>query len=153
MVADSAVASAVLRQAAAEKEWDAAIADYGRMAQTKSEGEPAKILVIGLDVAATAAPVGKLPAPTGLHTTTGDRAGQTDLACNSVAKARGYIWQVCGGDPTVEANWHPLGQSTKSRYTAKNLASGTKPWFRVAAFGTGDDNQSPWSNPAQGLVA
>ena len=91
--------------------------------------------------------------PTQMNASVGDHPGETDLDCNGRKGVRGYVWQICTGDPSVEANWRYCGQSSGSKYTAKGAVSGSLNWFRVAMMLTGSDNQTPWSDPAESRAA
>jgi len=143
-----AATNAVTGEAAAEVAFNEAYAAYGRIGQTKTGGDPVKIGFIGMDVAATAAPVGPLPA-TAIFATMSEIFGSIDLMCEPVEGAHFYIWQRCS-DPLLEANWQQIEITTATKFTVPGLTSGTKYWFRVAAKGTGA--QGPWSDPAQKMA-
>lgn len=65
--------------------------------------------------------------------------------------ARSYIWQYCvGALPTNGQPWIFAGASTQTRYVIKDLESGSKCWFRVAAITS--SGQEPWSDPVMKVV-
>lgn len=146
--ADNNAKIATQAQLAAEQGFNDAYAAYGRIGQTKSGGDPVKIVAIGLDVAVShSTPIGAMTAPLNLVATMSDVAGHVDLMCDSGTGVKVYIWQCCS-DPMADANWRQVGMGSASSFTVTSLTSGTKYWFRVAAVGTGTGNQSPWSDPA-----
>jgi len=149
LTADTNAKTMTSLQLAAEADWNEALAAYGRMAQTKSDGDAGKIGTIGLDVAGTPTPVGPMTAPLNVLATMSEIAGQVDVMWDPVENVVTYIVQVCS-DPMTDANWHQVGLPTKSQFTVTGLTTGTKYWFRVAAKGTGA--QGPWSDPAQKMA-
>ena len=62
----------------------------------------------------------------------GDRPGQIDLSWDFVPNARYYTVEMC--TDIMAPKWEPVLTTTKSSGTVKNLTTGTKHWFRVAAF-------------------
>jgi len=71
-----------------------------------------------------------------------------DLTIHGAHTRTGWIWQACLGDPSIEANWKDIGRTTASSFQATGLISGTKYWFRAAYVVSGQNQQSPWSDPA-----
>ncbi|MEK6259807.1 MAG: fibronectin type III domain-containing protein [Planctomycetota bacterium] len=99
----------------------------------------------GLDVrAASTAAVGPLAQAANLSVTLGDFDGELDLDWDNVRGARSYQIQR-SPDPVSATSWTLIDTVTASRATVKNLTSGTKYWFRVAAIGAA--GPGPWSNP------
>ncbi|MBC8115099.1 MAG: fibronectin type III domain-containing protein [Candidatus Saccharimonas sp.] len=124
---------------------DAGLTQLGAHVDNASGGDEEKILGAGMDVRATPAPVGSLPAPQGLVATIGDFDGEIDNVWDAVRGASSYVMEK-SVDPPTATSWQPAGVTTKSQRTVTGLTSGTKYWFRVAALGAA--GQSPWSNPA-----
>jgi hypothetical protein len=125
----------------------------GRLASfvdTASEGKEEVILSAGMDVRAPSIASNVPPGnPTGLAATLGDNEGQIDVSWNFDSLARSYILQISPNPPT-ENSWTQAAVVTTSSTTVKNLTSGVKYWFRVAAVGAG--GQSGWSDPAVSMA-
>jgi hypothetical protein len=112
--------------------------------------DPALVTSIGLEMRDSPNSAQDVPpAPTGLTVTDGDFNGEVDLAWNRVQGARSYVVQ-CSPDPPADSSWTHAKIATRSQITVKNLSSGTRQWFRVAAVGT--RGQSAWSNPVMKMV-
>jgi hypothetical protein len=111
-----------------------------------SGGKEEVILSAAMDVR-TPSLASNLPPPTpnNLTPTVGDHEGEIDLSWNASQNAQSYIVQMSQNPPT-ENSWVQVAIVTASKATIKNLTSGAKHWFRVAAVGAG--GQSGWSNPA-----
>jgi Fibronectin type III domain len=71
--------------------------------------------------------------------------GEMELTWDSVNGAKSYLVQF-STEPGGAANWSLAMACTKSKATIKNLESGKKYWFKVAALGSA--GQGPWSDPA-----
>ena len=95
--------------------------------------------------AAAVAATGTPAQPQALMPTAADYDGQIDLSWDTVSGAKSYVIQQ-SGDPVTATSWSYGGVSTKSRFTASGLTSGTRFWFRVAAVNS--NGQSGWSDPA-----
>ncbi|MCG3148062.1 MAG: hypothetical protein PCFJNLEI_01504 [Verrucomicrobiae bacterium] len=148
--ADNAAKLATQELSAAERAWNTALADYGRLVGTKSGGVAAKINACGLDVAGTPTPIGEMPQVLNLVATIGDLTGEVDLAWNPAKGSKTYIVQHCE-DPLGGA-WTQFDLCTASKITVTGLVSGKKYWFRVAAKGSAP-GQGPWSDPALSMAA
>ena len=138
-----------------EIETDNALGDYVATAQKATKGAPASVATLGLKLSGTGhhtSPSAPLDQPTGMHVTDGDALTALDLTCHGHRNRTGWIWQICTGDPTVEANWKELGRTTASTYHATGLLSGTKYSFRAAYTVSGQNIQSPWSDPASRIA-
>jgi hypothetical protein len=72
-----------------------------------------------------------------------------DLSWDPVVEAASYVIEI-SPDPVTPTSWTHLGLSTKSTFTATDLQSGSRVWFRVAAVNA--NGQSPWSDPATKIV-
>jgi|ERR1041384_7213491 hypothetical protein len=94
-------------------------------------------------VATTEAPT----QPQGLTATAGDHDGEIDLSWDTVTGAKSYVIERSPDPPTT---WAHVGVSTRSNFTAQNLISGTRYWFRVAAVNS--NGQSGWSDPAMKIA-
>jgi hypothetical protein len=104
------------------------------------------ILSAGMDTRAAATPTPDPPSqPQDLTPTAGDRDGEIDLSWDTVTGAKSYVIDK-SGEPATPTSWAHAGVSTKSRFTAEGLTSGTRYWFRVAAVN--NNGQSGWSDPA-----
>ena len=78
-------------------------------------------------------------------------SGEMALTRKAQTGAKSYIWQYCAGAlPTDEAAWVFAGASAQSTYTIKNLESGSKYWFRVAAVTI--KGMEPFSAPVMKTV-
>ena len=136
-------------QDTAERDADAAVTQLASYVENTSAGDSAKIQSAGMEVRATPAPVGTLPAPAGIVATIGDLDGEIDLDWDSVRGAISYVMQR-SVDPPTATSWQSAGVVTKSKGSVTGLTSGTKFWFRVAAVGAA--GQGAWSNPASRVV-
>ena len=128
---------------------DALMAQLSAYVQEASAGDALVILSSGMEVRATKTPPQDLPAPQNLAAETGDNEGSINLSWEPVKKAKAYLMQTSADGATA---WQNLNiTSTKASAVITGLASGTKIWFRVCAIGA--KGNSPWSDPARGLVA
>lgn len=128
---------------------DALMAQLSAYVQEASAGDALVILSSGMEVRATKTPPQDLPAPQNLAAETGDNEGSINLSWEPVKKAKAYLMQT---SPDGATAWQNLNiTSTKASVVITGLASGTKTWFRVCAIGA--KGNSPWSDPARGLVA
>jgi len=108
------------------------------------------ILSAGLDIRAAGVATTDPPTqPQDLTATAGDHEGEIDLSWDTVSGAKSYVIEQTG-DPATPTTWAHGGVSTRSIYTAKNLISGTRYWFRVAAVN--NNGQSGWSDPAMKIA-
>ena len=81
----------------------------------------------------------------------GQNSGEIDLAHQSVAGAKAYIWQYSIGNlPTDDKQWLMGDATTKAKITLTGFESGTKIWFRVLAV-TANGTQ-PCSDPVLKVV-
>jgi len=109
-------------------------------------GDEQIILSAGMDVRAAAVATTDPPGqPQALTPTAGDHDGEIDLSWDTIPGAKSYVIDQ-SIDPVTPTTWAHSGVSTRSAYTAKSLASGTRYWFRVA--GVNSNGQSGWSDPA-----
>ena len=114
--------------------------------ESVAAGNEELILSAGMDPrAAAVAATGTPTQPQALAAMAGDYDGQIDLSWDTMDGVRSYVIQQ-SGDPVTATSWSHGGVSTKSSFTAANLNSGTRYWFRVAAVNS--NGQSNWSDPA-----
>ncbi|MBI5684245.1 MAG: fibronectin type III domain-containing protein [Verrucomicrobia bacterium] len=140
--------SAVTRAKAAEKRWDQ---EYGFLAarvELESRGNDAPMVGAGFKLRGVRTAAQLPAAPQGLHATIGDWPGRIDLSWDGMDNARSYVVEMSTEGPS--GGWKQTRISARSSCTIKELASGTKYWFRVAAIGTA--GQGPWSNPVQKMA-
>ena len=84
-----------------------------------------------------------------LAVTMGDADGTLDLACDPLAGAKTYEWQVTAADP-VAGPYATTEQTTASKATLTGRTSGSRVWVRVR--GVGPKGPGPWSDPATKIV-
>lgn len=117
--------------------------------QEASGGVELVILSSGMEVRSPKTPPQELSAPLNLEALTGEFEGEITLRWKRVAKAKAYLIQKSADGAT---GWENLNiTSTKAVAAINGLNSGSKLWFRVCAVGA--KGNSPWSDPARGLVA
>ena len=109
-----------------------------------ANGDESFIMSSGFDVRAPNAPVGVLPAPTGLEVVAGAFVGQLLAGWNPVPGARLYELQT-SNDPNTESSWVSRGTATKASLAVDGLPSGSHCWVRVRANGTA--GPGPYSDP------
>jgi len=108
------------------------------------------ILSAGMDMRASAVASTSPPSqPQGLSADAGDRDGEIDLSWDVVSGAKSYMVQQ-SPDPVTPTTWAHAAVSTRASYTVKNLTSGTRYWFRVAAVN--NNGESGWSDPAMKIA-
>lgn len=106
-----------------------------------SGGDPAKIPLGGFAVAATAQPIGPLPAPENVKAVMGPFPGQILTSCNTMDGVNAWITQCrehIDGTTFVQCSLGPR------KSTNGGLISGKYYAFRMAALGAA--GQSPWSD-------
>ena len=140
--ARTAVNLAVTNKETARAALEALLTQRGDYVDLTSAGDEAKIESSGFGVRVPAAPVGELPAPGNLVSTSGDDEGEVDLAWNPVRGASSY--QVECKVNTDAGTWQQIKTTTNSRYTATGLTPGTVYAFRVRAVGAA--GEGAWSD-------
>lgn len=148
-VADFIAKTNAARQATVEKETKGAelettltlLAGY---VEAASAGDESLILSAGMQVRATGAPLGPLPAPTNFEATAGDMEGQVDLGWPPVAGASSYEVDCKLHNDT--AIWQHVKAVTASRLSVTGLTPGALYAFRVRAVGAA--GEGPWSDEA-----
>lgn len=140
--ARTAAATAMSTKEAARTALEGLLTQRGEYVGLLSAGDEAKIESAGFAVRGGPAPVGALPAPGNLSSTTGDNEGEIDLAWNAVRGAASY--QLEGRINTEAGAWQPLKTTTSSRCTVTGLIPGTVYAFRVRAIGAA--GEGAWSD-------
>ncbi len=157
-LAEIAVAEAALAALRSQKDAlrvtvESNLTTRGRYVQNKSGGDPAIILSSGFEIQDERTTTTGLPQPQNLVARIGDNAGDVDLMCHAVKRAKSYIWQcrehIEGQPPGA---WTQAKVSTRSSVTATGLISGRKYAFRVQALGP-NETESPWSDEAVCMAA
>ena len=87
--------------------------------------------------------------PQALAASAGDRDGEVDLSWRTVTGAKSYVIEK-SDDPPTSTSWTHAGVCTRSVFTVKGLASGTRYWFRVNAVNA--NGQSGSSDPAMKIA-
>lgn len=128
-----------------EKDFDRKLMSLSLYVDNASGGDEQKIQSAGMDVRDARAPVGELPAPMGLYATAGDEDGEIVLNWEPVRGAKSYVVYMTT-DPNVPDSWAHKASRTESFIDIKELTSGNKYWFRVAAVGAA--GQGAFSDPA-----
>jgi len=127
-----------------EKKLDRTLTQIALYVENVSGGNDGKILSAGMGVKDTGAPVGELPAPMNLYAEAGSADGEIDINWEPVYGAKSYVVEMTS-DPNVPDSWKHKMDVTESFAAVKDLTSGGKYWFRVAAFGAA--GQGPFSDP------
>jgi hypothetical protein len=63
----------------------------GSYVETTSGGDAAKILSAGFEIQSAGTPTTSLPQPINFRASIGDNAGEIDVACNAVKRAKSYV--------------------------------------------------------------
>jgi hypothetical protein len=132
---------------AAEEALDKIIDLFVDYVQFASKGDETIIRSSGLDVRSAKSAPQDLPMVTNLATETTLNDGEIHLSWDRISNSKVYKIETSADGST---NWQHIGESTKAAITLTHLASGSKPWFRVAAVGA--KGQGTWSDPVKGLV-
>ncbi len=124
------------------------VADYVRMV---AQGDEAKLLTTGFEMAKRPEPVG-VPGTTRNLTVRGSNSARTlELRWRRVHGAHGYrVWKT-ESDPNVEANWQPIGYTTRASHVVADLESLKAYWFCVSAIGVAGEGRQ--CDPAMGRAA
>lgn len=118
-----------------------------------SLGVAEKILTAAFEVQGDGTPTTSLPQPLSLVAKIGANAGEINLSCAAVSRAKSYVWECRVHDEgEVPGPWTPCKFSSGSKATATGLISGKKYAFRVRALGP-NDIESPWSDEAISMAA
>lgn len=116
----------------------------GRHVEAESKGDEAKIKSAGMDIKATATPIGIPLRPEYLKSIEGKNTGSIGLKWKAVRGARSYVVRMT--DTIAEMNsWKQMVIVTKASAIVEGLTSGTQYWFQVSPIGAA--GQGPWSDP------
>jgi hypothetical protein len=126
----------------------AAQADY---VQAECRGDRTKLLSSGFDLAKTPEPRGIPAVPENVLVRMTGKTGQVELRFNGSKIAVGYHMFMTDKDPLVNADWEPVGYTTRSRHLFEGLVSYKPYWFAVSAVGTA--GESAKSDAAAGRAA
>lgn len=126
------------------KDFIVKLADYIQIA---SDGDETKILSSGFGVRKVPTPVSVPNVPVDVKVIATEFDSELDVTFKSTKGAITYVMELCN-DPLVEKNFSPVEISTRSSIRVKNLAPGTKYWFRVLAVNAA--GKSGWSPPVSG---
>jgi hypothetical protein len=117
----------------------------GAYVESVANGDPAKVVLAGMQVRAAAAPIGVPAQVPNLALTAGDFPGTVDAVWDPTRGASVYEVQI-SPDPMTETGWNTKVTVTKSSATVQGLTSGNKVWVRARAVGAA--GPGPWSDPA-----
>jgi hypothetical protein len=129
----------------AERQVDRALSQLAAYVESIAGDDETLIISAGMEMKAFRSAPSMLTPPTALSAGTGSHDGEIELSWKKVEGARSYIIQFSADPPTSESWTHGEIATTSSK-TIRNLTSGRKYWFRVAAVGS--LGQSGWSEPA-----
>ena len=141
--------TANLELQAADDRLDAAITSHAGQTEEVTNGDPAKITLLGYTVSGAPQPVGPMPKPENLAATIGDNDGELDVSWNRIYGSKSSEVQS-SPDPITDNSWVHALTTTKSSVTVAGLPSGKKRWLRVRAIGA--QGPGPWSDPACCMV-
>ena len=127
----------------------ALVTQWGAYIEVTANGDESKILSAGVQVRATASPVGVPDQVMNLAVTSGDNDGELDLSWDPVANARSYEIQA-SPDPMTSTSWVGKGSSTKSKGPLTGLTGGARMWIRVRAIASA--GAGAWSDPGTKIV-
>jgi len=112
---------------------------------TAAEGvtkDPADLQGGGWDLMSDRTPVGPMAAPANLSATSGDNAGEVDVACDTQYGVQSHIGETA---TSADGPFTQFYVGKKSSCTAKGLVSGSLNWFRMRAVGAA--GPGPYAGP------
>ena len=112
---------------------------------TAAEGvtkDPADLQSGGWDLVSDRSPVGPMSAPANFNATSGDNAGEVDLACDTQHGVQSHVGESA---TSADGPFTPFYVGKKSSCTAAGLVSGSLNWFRMRAVGAA--GPGPWAGP------
>lgn len=127
-----------------EAELDSILTQLGHYIESTSGGDATKIKSAGVNTREDRTPVGEMGQPQNLDSKP-ISTGVIRLKWKKMKGAVSYAIEI-SPDPIAEKSWTHAGVSTKATFDFKDLKSGVKYWFHVAAVGAA--GQGPWSDPA-----
>jgi hypothetical protein len=123
---------------------DSIVTQLAAYVESTAKGDDTKIKSAGMGVKSQGAPIGIPSAPENLLAVAATQ-NEIELNWDKVSGAKSYVVQLTQ-DLNGNANWSISSVVTKAKVTIKNLESGKKYWFKVAAVGAA--GQGPFSDPA-----
>jgi hypothetical protein len=112
-------------------------------------GEPAALLAAGVGVTKTKQPVGRPDAPARFRILSTEFEGRVRLRWKRPVRRCVFIIQITTA-PTATRGWKQVAICVRQTCDVKELKSGAKYWFRVAASNA--HGQGPWSQPVNARV-
>lgn len=123
---------------------DSILTQLAAYVENTANGDEIQIKKAGMSVKSSKTPTGIPSVPVNLQTIAASEK-EIELSWDSVKGAKSYVVQLTS-DISKDDSWIIALVSIKSRTTIKNLESGKKYWFKVAAVASA--GQSAWSDPA-----
>ena len=120
----------------------AGINRYAEYADTVYDGDKLSLQAIGLSVRNPYAPVGPLPAPTGLRSRTGAMEGTVELEWNPITYGRPQYFVQCA--QTANGPWSEVSSMRVAKTVVGALTPGAEYFFRLCAQGAAGN--SAWSD-------
>ena len=120
------------------------LADY---VQITSDGDETKILSSGFGVRKQRTPASVPEVPVDIKVTATEFDDALDISFKPAKGTKSYVFEMCI-DPLTEKSFNPVEISTRASIRVKELAPGTKYWFRVLAVNAA--GKSGWSVPQSG---
>lgn len=124
------------------------VADYVRMV---AKGNEAMLLTTGFEMVKRREPVGVPGITRSLLARMTNSKGVLELRWRHVHGAYGYQVWMTTSDPNVEANWQPIGYTTRASHLVSDLESLKAYWFSVSAIGAAGEGLQ--CDPAMGRAA
>ena len=145
------LSTAVADQHGLRRDWKAATQQVLATAASVCQGSVDQIRALGYEVRSHA-PIGALPAPTGLVVTPGKGLGEAVFSWTRGSARHGFIVQHAtdvANAATISGNL----PSTRSKFTLKGAQPSSTVHFRVAAVDpSSDTGVGPWSDWIAGMV-
>ena len=104
--------------------------------------DPADLQTGGWDLVGSSSPVGPMAAPANLSATSGDNAGEVDVACDTQYGVQSHIGETA---TSADGPFTQFYVGRKSSCTATGLPGGSLNWFRMRAVGAA--GPGPWAGP------
>lgn len=145
----SEAATRVVTQNNEETNLDQVLTQLGSYVESIAGRDDSLITSAGMDTKGSrSAPTAPTP-PQSVSASAGQHDGEINLVWKPVPNARSYIVES-SLDPTAATSWTQVGIATSASKTIRDLTTGKRYWFRVAAVGT--VGQSGWSEHATKIV-
>jgi hypothetical protein len=128
-----------------EKQLDEMLINIANYIEYHAKGNAEIIKSTGLELKGRNEPIGKLAAPTQCRVRLTGNQGELLVKSKPVYGAKAYLIQITE-TPENSHSWRIIEGSTRARFIIKNLISGNKYYFRIAAIG--GSGMSEWSDYA-----